>query len=161
MGVGVILLAVCRRLVGGQPCKNVKGHVVTDSTGTMQPLPLPPYSQWIVDVACQRPVGPEPPHPEIRTPANFLTALLRILSLSIQAGAPVTRLGMDRAMDAVFALPQMAPVLANAAADQNAFVASHLPACDARFVAFWNHVVRPAWDQHADIYRACAASAVN
>jgi hypothetical protein len=122
-------------------------------------MPLPPYSQWLIDTACWRPVGPQPPHPEIRDPANFLTALLRIIALSVQAGEPITRLGLEHAMDAVFALPVMAPLLDNAAEHQNRFAVQHLPACAPRFHPFWQHIIRPAWDQHADIRRVCLETA--
>lgn len=123
-------------------------------------FPLPPYSQWILDVACQRAsVEGQPSHPHIRDPQNFVTALLRILAIAIQEGEPVTRLGMENAMDAVFVLPELTPLLDDAALHQDQFAAFHLPACTQRFHPFWHQIVRPAWDQHADIRRACLATA--
>lgn len=124
-------------------------------------MPLPPYSKWLVDVACQRPRAAQPPHPEIRDPANFLTALLRVVAIAIQNGEPVTRLGMEHMLDAVFALPELTPVLDDAVGYQNAFAAAHLPACGASFQSFWDHIVRPAWDQHSDIRRICVATSAN
>lgn len=140
---------------------NVKPLRTLKCRRTMQPptttmMPLPAYSQWLIDTACQRPVGPQPPHPEIRDPANFLTALLRIIALS---GEPITRLGLERAMDTVFALPALTPLLDNAVEHQNRFAAQHLPACAPRFHPFWQHIIRPAWDQHADIRRVCLETA--
>lgn len=112
--------------------------------------PLPPYSQWLVDVACERPVGPQPPPPEIRDPANFLGAVLRILSLS---PTPVTRRGLDSVMDAVFVLPQLTPLLENPAHHQQ------IVPIPPRFAAHWQHIVLPAWNQHAAIRWAINESA--
>lgn len=124
-------------------------------------MPLPPYSRWLLDVACQGAVGPQPAHPAIRDPSNFLTAILRVVAIAVQNGEPVTRLGLERMMDAVFALPELTPVLDDAARYQNAFEAAHLPACGSRFNPFWTHIVRPAWDQHSDIRRICVATGAN
>lgn len=121
--------------------------------------PLPAFSKWFVDVACQRDAGDMPPAPIPLKADNLFTSLLRILDIAMRSGHPVTRLGLEHALDAVFALPQLTPILDDPTPYQNAFAARDLPACDARFAPFWHHIVRPAWDQHADIRRICVATA--
>jgi hypothetical protein len=122
---------------------------------------LPAFSKWFVDVACQRPVCDMPPAPIPLDPANLFAALLRILDIAMRGGHPVTRLGLEHALDAIFSLPQLTPILDDPTPHQNAFAARHLPECDARFAPFWHQIVRPAWDQHADIRRVCVATASN
>ncbi len=120
-------------------------------------LSLPPYSQWLLDVACERTTRAQPTHPSVNDASNFVAAILRILALAIQEGEPITRLGMDTAMDAVFGLPELTPLLDDdAPVYQHRFATVDLPHCVPRFHPFWHHIVLPAWQQHADIHRTLA-----
>lgn len=107
--------------------------------------PLPPFSQWFVDVACERSVNPQPPTPppEILDPANFLGAALHILSF-----AEPTRRGIDTLMDVLFGFPQLTPLLEDPATHQQSVLVPP------SLAAHWQHIVLPAWDQHAAIRRA-------
>lgn len=117
-----------------------------------------PFASYLIDVACSRDIREPPPIPAINDPAEFASLLFRYIALG---GAPITRLGMDQMMDALFARPEMAPALEDTvAADiQNRFEADWLPQTSAIFKAHWTHIILPAWAQHRDIARACHASA--
>jgi hypothetical protein len=127
-----------------------------DTTMTHQ---LPAFSKWFVDTACWRDAGIMPPAPIPLNPANLFTSLLRILDIAMRSGHPVTRMGLEHALDSVFTLPQLTSILDDPTPYQNAFAARDLPACDVRFAPFWHHIIRPAWDQHAEIRSVCVATA--
>jgi hypothetical protein len=118
------------------------------------PLPLPlPFASYLINIACSRDLVPVTPA-AITDPAEFISTLFRYIAVS---GAPITRLGMDQMMDALFARPEMAPALEdNCATDiQNRFEADWLPQASSIFKAHWTHIILPAWAQHRDIARAC------
>jgi hypothetical protein len=118
-------------------------------------MPLP-FASYLINIACSRDLVPATPA-AITDPAEFLTLLFRYIAVS---NAPITRLGMDQMMDALFAHPEMAPALEdNCATDiQNRFEAVWLPQTSPLFKAHWAHIILPAWAQHCDIHRACMAS---
>jgi len=102
-----------------------------------------------------------PAPPPVKNPANFLEALLCVLDTAMRGNHPVTRWGLEQAMDAVFSLPELTPLLDDPVRYQNGFASRQLPACCAEFRPFWEHIICPAWNQHADIRRVCAATAAD
>jgi len=89
----------------------------------------------------------------IDNPHKFLTHLFRYLSDTAQ---PITRHGMDRMMDALFADKTFAPLLETEAAHQAA-IADQLKMSEL-FKAHWKHIIIPAWNQHAEINSVCNSS---
>lgn len=121
-------------------------------------LPLP-FTSYLIDIATAQPTrAPTPTQtPIINDPAEFINLLFRYIAIS---NAPITRQGMDQMLDALFARPEMAPVLEDtAAADiQNRITADWLPQTSPHFKAHWTHIILPAWSQHSDIRRTMAVS---
>ena len=115
-----------------------------------------PYASYLIDVACSRDQVPVAAA-AVTDPAEFISSLFRYIAIS---NAPITRLGMDQMMDALFARPEMAPALDDAIATdiQNRFEADWLPQATPIFKAHWTHIILPAWSQHRDIARVCRTS---
>jgi hypothetical protein len=121
------------------------------------------YTTYLYDIATEAPDRPlQPPdNPDINTPATFLVDFLRTLADTVPP-PPITRHGMDAALDILFSHPSIRPLLLDdnsSVALQQHFAATYLPAAPPVFVAHWTHIIRPAWDQHRDIQRTLAASA--
>jgi len=95
------------------------------------------------------------PEPTIEKPWEFLITLFFAIS---DTKYPVTRAGVDAMMDVVFNNPSFCPLLDNPTIYQAVFATESLPQTTPLFKAFWNHIILPAWNQHADIRRACATS---
>jgi hypothetical protein len=94
----------------------------------------------------------EPPQPpQIKNPANFLQAFLRVLDKQEKT----TRRGVDAAIEALFAIPDMAPLLddVTAVTFQRQFVIHQFPLCSQLFRNYWSHVITPAWNQLRDVRR--------
>ena len=90
-------------------------------------------------------------------PAVFLTDLFWYLSNTAQ---PITRTGMDRMMDAIFtpvATTPFAPLLDDPEPHQIT-LANNVSQMSDLFKAHWKHIIIPAWNQHAEIRRACVQS---
>ena len=92
-------------------------------------------------------------------PAVFLTDLFWYLSNTVQ---PITRTGMDRMMDALFATTPFAttpfaPLLDDPEQYQR-ILANNVRQMSDLFKAHWTHIIIPAWNQHAEIRRACIQS---
>jgi hypothetical protein len=94
----------------------------------------------------------EPPQtPQIKDPANFLQAFLRVLDKQEKT----TRRGVDAAIEALFGIPDMEPLLddVTAVTFQRHFVVNHFPLCSPLFRNYWSHVITAAWDQLRDVRR--------
>jgi hypothetical protein len=91
-------------------------------------------------------------------PAVFLTDLFWYLSNTVQ---PITRTGMDRMMDALFApigaTTPFAPLLDDPEQYQR-ILANNVRHMSDLFKAHWTHIIIPAWNQHAEIRRVCIQS---
>jgi hypothetical protein len=119
-------------------------------------MPYIRYNAYIRDVACERPLPPRPNTPEF---GDATVALCNTLSALFPAGGTllITRHGLDAALDILFAHPQIAPLLLSLDPDTLGSQ-TVLPRAHPRYADFWTHIVRPAWDQHADIHRLAAAT---
>lgn len=130
---------------------------MTDTTAT--------YITYLRDIATEapdRPIHP-PTQPDIPSPATFLLDFLQSLlptdtsSTDNSFVIPITRHGMDAALDTLFSHPALRPLLLDdntSVALQQHFSNTILPAIGtAPATAFWDHIIRPAWDQHRDIQR--------
>lgn len=93
------------------------------------------------------------PLPPLQDPYAFFVTLTDILSQPISA--PPTRNGLDAMMDALFAHPETAPLLRSPRNFQEDFARD----CPPTLRDHWTYVLRPAWNQHVDIWRTAAASA--
>jgi len=117
------------------------------------------FACYLIDIACSSDASASASATTslITDPAEFISTLFRYIAVS---NAPITRLGMDQMMDALFARPEMAPALEDdrAADIQNRFEAVWLPRVSPLFKAHWTHIILPAWSQHRDIARACRDS---
>jgi hypothetical protein len=111
-----------------------------------------PYMRYLADVACERPVAPVADPRYLGAPA-----LATILAHLGRPDTPITRNGLDAALDILFAHPDIAPVLQTLHPDE--FANQVLPHTHPRFADFWTHIVRPAWDQHVALARTLAATA--
>jgi hypothetical protein len=114
-----------------------------------------PYELYIRDTACERRIVEIPPIPQLSVnEAN--AALVQILTQLGAPTTPITRNGLDAALDILFAHPDIAPLLQTLHPDELA--TQVLPATHPRFADFWAHIVRPAWDQHVTLAQTVAAS---
>ena len=114
------------------------------------------YEIYIRDTACERRVVEVPPIPQLSVnEAN--TTLIQILTQLGAPDTPITRNGLDAALDILFAHPDIAPLLQTLHPDEVA--GQVLPNTAPRFADYWTHIVRPAWDQHVTIAQTVAASA--
>lgn len=124
------------------------------------------YIAYLRDIATEAPDRPlqPPPLPDITGPSTFLLEFLQSLLPTDNSATdtpfvfPITRHGMDAALDALFSHPALRPLLLDdntSVALQQHFSNTILPAIGtAPVTAFWEHIIRPAWDQHRDIQRA-------
>lgn len=120
------------------------------------------YIIYLFDIATEAPDRPlQPPDlPGIDTPATFLMEFLRTMADTVPP-PPITRHGMDAALDILFSHPAMRPLLLDdntSVALQQHFVTSYLSDASPVFAAHWTHIIQPAWDQHRELQRTLAAS---
>lgn len=110
------------------------------------------YLDHIRAIACESPDRNtnQPPPPAL--PDTALVTILRAIG-----NATPTRHGLDAALDALFAHPDIAPLLQTCNPDE--LSNQVLPHTHPRFAAHWTHIVRPAWEQHVALAQALAASA--
>lgn len=126
----------------------------TDRMSTMTP-----YTEYLIRVACERAensmiVDP----PATADPVAFVRTVLQDLDHAIQNGAQTTRLGIERMVDVLFANPALSPLL-DAPNNSQHDIERTLPQTTPLFQSYWTHIICPAWNQHADVRRACLASA--
>jgi hypothetical protein len=115
------------------------------------------YETYIRDTACERRTVEQPPIPQL-SPTEAAATLAAILTHLGDGATPITRNGLDAALDILFAHPDIAPLLQTLHPDE--FGATNiLPNTHPRFADFWTHIVRPAWDQHVALAAAVAGSA--
>jgi hypothetical protein len=85
---------------------------------------------------------------QIPNPRTFAADLFRAI-----ATLPTTRPAMNHLMDVLFALPAVAPLLANAGeAQADVANAIHLTVLPPLFQAHWQYVIIPAWNQEAQVH---------
>lgn len=126
-------------------------------------MPATPYTHYLLALATeqQTQIDATKRPPQIDDPAVFVNAILRFFlhAMSDEQQRPVTRMGMERALDALFSLPELTPVLDAPENHQNTFASAYLPQASQIFHSFWSHIICPAWNQHADVRRVCLATA--
>ena len=120
------------------------------------------YIIYLFDSATEAPDRPlqAPDLPVIDTPATFLMEFLITMAAPVPP-PPITRHGMDAALDILFSHPAMRPLLLDdntSVALQQHFATSYLPDATPVFAAHWTHIIQPAWDQHRELQRTLAAS---
>lgn len=120
------------------------------------------YISYLFDIATEAPDRPlqAPDLPNINTPATFLIDFLRTIA-DTAPPPPITRHGMDAALDILFAHPAMRPLLLDdntSVALQQHFATSYLPDASPVFAAHWTHIILPAWDQHRELQRTLTVS---
>ena len=115
------------------------------------------YNSYLRDVACERPLTPPPPRPEFSDATLGLRISLCNL-LPANGALLITRHGLDAALDILFAHPQFAPLLLSL--DPDTFSRPILASAHPRYADFWTHIVRPAWDQYANIYRLTTSTEI-
>lgn len=109
------------------------------------------YRDYLIAIATQR----EPPTtltpPAVMDPVSYVLTLIHEL-----AYLPITRLGLDQMADILFGHPQFASLLTPQGRTyiQGRVVTEVLPLSPPAFRPFWDHVLRPAWDQHVDLMKA-------
>jgi hypothetical protein len=121
------------------------------------------YVDYLFDIATEAPDRPlQPPDaPHIDAPATFLMDFLQTLASTVPP-PPITRHGMDAALDILFAHPALRPLLLDdhtSVALQEHFEISYLSPERPVLAAHWTHIIRPAWDQHRELQRVIATSA--
>ena len=121
------------------------------------------YVAYLFDIATEAPDRPlqAPDNPDINHPATFLIDFLRTMAATVPP-PPITRHGMDAALDILFAHPALRPLLLDdnsSVALQQHFANTNLPDATPVFAAHWTHIILPAWDQHRELQRVVAASA--
>jgi hypothetical protein len=111
---------------------------------------LTTYVDYLLALSKEEQQAP-PPQPQIKDPANFLQAFLRVLDKQEKT----TRRGVDAAIEALFAHTEMEPLLDDVTAltFQRRFVIDHYPLCSPLFRNYWSHVITPAWNQLRDVRR--------
>jgi hypothetical protein len=120
------------------------------------------YIAYLFDIATEAPDRPlqAPDLPVINTPATFLMDFLHTIAATVPP-PPITRHGMDAALDIIFSHPAMRPLLLDdntSVALQQHFATSYLPDATPAFTAHWTHIILPAWDQHRELQRVVADS---
>ena len=126
------------------------------------------YLQYLYDIATENPFRPSPSQaprrPAIDAPATFLIDFLTHIR-DATPPLPITRHGMDAALDIVFSHPSLRQLLLDdhsTAALQEHYATTYVAATATSdlFRAHWTHIILPAWNQHRDIQRALAATAM-
>lgn len=120
------------------------------------------YIIYLFDIATEAPDRPLqiPDLPVIETPATFLMEFLSTMAATVPP-PPLTRHGMDAALDILFSHPAMRPLLLDdntSVALQQHFATSYLPDATPVFTAHWTHIILPAWDQHRELQRTLTVS---
>lgn len=110
---------------------------------------MPSFAQFIA-VACEQTSSLQP-LPPIDDPARFLTSLFLHIS---STNPKITREGMDRLMDQLFALEDFVPLLKSPITFQKIVGSSLTDQMSDLFKAHWTHIILPAWEQHAVIHAA-------
>ena len=126
-------------------------------------MPSTPYTHYLLRLATEQQAQPDATkRPDtITDPAIFVHGMLRFFDYALSGRTPgpaITRHGMERALDALFSLPDLTPVLDAPANYQNTFVTAYLANTSSLFQSYWTHIICPAWNQHADIRRTCLVS---
>ena len=124
---------------------------------------LTSYIHYLHATATETPFRPQqhPDLPQIETPATFLQEFLSDMATA-DPPLPITRHGMDATLDILFAHPALRPLLVDdhaSVALQQYITDTIIPTAPAVFAAHWEHIIRPAWDQHRELQRVLAASA--
>jgi len=113
------------------------------------------YILYIRSAACELPLPPQPQAPEFdNAPLALRNAFCTLFPED--GTLLITRHGLDAALDILFAHPQIAPLLLSL--DPDTFGPPIMASAHPRYADFWTHIVRPAWDQHANIHRLAAAT---
>jgi hypothetical protein len=109
------------------------------------------YVDYLLALSKEEQQYPTPEQPQIKDPANFLQAFLRVLDKQEKT----TRRGVDAAVEVLFNHTDMTPLLDDVTAItfQRQFVIDHFPLCSQLFRNYWSHVITPAWDQLRDAKR--------
>jgi len=108
------------------------------------------YVDYLLALSKEEQQAP-PQTPQIKDAPNFLQAFLRVLDKQEKT----TRRGVDAAIEALFAIPDMEPLLddVTAVTFQRNFVIEQFPLCSPLFRNYWSHVITPAWNQLRDVRR--------
>lgn len=105
------------------------------------------YRDYLIAIATQR----DPPttiNKVIIDPVSYVLTLIHELTY-----LPITRLGLDQMADVLFGDPRFASLLTPQGRTyiQGRVVTEVLPLSPPAFRPFWDHVLQPAWDQHAEL----------
>lgn len=124
---------------------------------------LSAYIHHLHATATEEPFRPQqhPDRPHIDAPATFLYDFLRDM-INTDPPLPITRHGMDAALDILFAHPAFHLLLKDdhaTTALQQYITETVIPTAPPVFAAHWTHIILPAWDQHRELQRTLAASA--
>jgi len=135
----------------------------SDGATLQAPMTATPYHNYLLALAAEQTqidatkcltVPVDPP--------TFAHDMFRFFDYTMRRqreGSPIiTRLGMERALDAMFSQPELTPLLDAPENSQNTFATEWLPATCPLFQSYWTHIIVPAWNQHADIRRTCLAT---
>jgi hypothetical protein len=111
------------------------------------------YLRTLLDIATER-INPQtlslPSLDPSMDPQKFLHNLFSPIAAH---RIPITREGTERLMDILFANPMFVPLLENATASQEALAAVVAPVATDAFLAYWTHIIVPAWNHHVDLHR--------
>lgn len=125
------------------------------------------YLQYLYDIATENPFRPSPSQspgsPAIDTPSTFLIDFLTQIRDATNPPLPITRHGMDAALDVLFSHPALRPLLLDdptTVALQEHYATAYVADTTTSdlFRAHWTHIILPAWNQHRDIQRTVAGT---
>lgn len=126
----------------------------TDHMSTMTP-----YTEYLIRIATEQATNSMEIDPPVGAdPVAFVREILQELNGAIAAGTTTTRLGIEHMIDTLFANPDLAPLLDSPHNRQHDCMLS-LNETTPLFQSYWTHIICPAWNQHADVRRACLESA--
>jgi hypothetical protein len=111
------------------------------------------YTDFLTNIANERPADYPYPPPQIGAPQEFFHQLMLRLS-----ACQMTRTGLDNMLDAVFDNQSIAQLLDNVSNFLDEIHDHSLPQCPERFRPYWIHIILPAIEQHARIRRVLKSS---
>ena len=122
------------------------------------------YTQMLLAIATEQPDSWSAESRRLlrKAPTSLTPDFIITLFATIAANRiPISREGTERLMDTLFENPAFTPLLSEPAAQQTQLAtAIDLPTRTPAFQSFWTHIVLPAWNQHSQIHRLLAETAV-
>jgi hypothetical protein len=116
---------------------------------------IDPYTAYLIDVACEFPGATPPPPPAEPAIADFLHLLATVATTAPEI--PITRVGVERAIDILCAHPAVIALFQHPDATTdlaNLIFDGILPVATPLFRDYWDFIIAPIINEHIAVASA-------